>query len=86
MRILKYVTVITINQFLHFLDKKDNGEMWRESYEDDNFVANVDKMWSQVEPLYDELHKYVKRKLAGIYSKDMSDSDEMIPAHVLGKS
>lgn len=57
--------------------------MWRESYEDDNFIANVDKMWSQVQPLYDELHKYVKRKLAGIY-KDINDSDEMIPAHVLG--
>lgn len=58
--------------------------MWRESYEDDNLVANVDKMWSQVEPLYLELHTYVKRKLEKIYDQMDKDS-EFIPAHLLGK-
>lgn len=65
-------------------DKKDYGEMWRESYEDDNFVANVDKMWSQVEPLYTELHTYVHRKLQKIYEKDMEKDSDFIPAHLLG--
>lgn len=63
--------------------KHDNGEMWRESYEDDNFVENVDKMWAQVEPLYNELHFYVKRKLQNIYN-EMDKDDNLIPAHVLG--
>lgn len=57
--------------------------MWREAYEDPNFVANVDKMWSQVEPLYNELHTYVRRKLQKIYGK-MDKESEMIPAHLLG--
>jgi hypothetical protein len=65
-------------------DKKDYGEMWRESYEDDDFVANVDKMWSQVEPLYKELHTYVRRKLQNMYSKDMDKDSKLIPAHLLG--
>jgi peptidyl-dipeptidase A len=69
---------------LIFADKKDYGEMWRESYEDDNFVANVDKMWSQVEPLYKELHTYVRRKLQKMYSKDMDKDSKLIPAHLLG--
>lgn len=58
--------------------------MWRESYEDDNFVENVDKMWSQVKPLYDELHTYVRRKLLKIYDKQMDKNSDLIPAHVLG--
>lgn len=58
--------------------------MWRESYEDDNFVENVDKMWSQVEPLYKELHTYVRRKLQKIYDKDMDKDSDLIPAHLLG--
>lgn len=62
----------------------DNGEMWRESYEDDNFIENVDKMWSQVEPLYNELHTYVKRKLEKIYDKEMDKNSDLIPAHLLG--
>lgn len=58
--------------------------MWRESYEDDNFIANVDKMWAQVEPLYKELHTYVKRKLQKIYDRDMDKDSDLIPAHLLG--
>ena len=68
----------------YFLGKNDNGELWRESYEDDNFVANVDKMWIKVEPLYRELHTYVKRKLQKIYEKEMDKDSDLIPAHLLG--
>lgn len=57
--------------------------MWRESYEDVKFVENVDKMWSQVEPLYKELHTYVKRKLEKIYPQ-MDKKSDLIPAHLLG--
>jgi peptidyl-dipeptidase A len=58
--------------------------MWRESYEDEKFVENVDKMWSQVEPLYNELHTYVRRKLQKIYDKQMDKDSDLIPAHLLG--
>lgn len=47
-------------------------------------MANVDKMWAQVEPLYNELHTYVRRKLQKIYDMEMDADDELIPAHVLG--
>ena len=58
--------------------------MWRESYEDENFVENVDKMWSQVEPLYNELHTYVRRKLQKMYGNNMDKKEDLIPAHLLG--
>lgn len=41
-------------------------------------------MWSQVEPLYKELHTYVKRKLEKIYDKEMDKGSDLIPAHILG--
>jgi peptidyl-dipeptidase A len=58
--------------------------MWRESYEDEKFIENVDKMWSQVEPLYNELHTYVKRKLEKLYGDKMDKKSDLIPAHLLG--
>lgn len=41
-------------------------------------------MWLQVEPLYKELHTYVKRKLEKIYDKEMDKSSDLIPGHILG--
>lgn len=41
-------------------------------------------MWLQVEPLYNELHTYVKRKLQAIYDKEMDKNSDLIPAHLLG--
>lgn len=32
----------------------------------------------------DELHTFVRRKLKKIYGDKMDDSDDLIPAHVLG--
>lgn len=58
--------------------------MWRESYEDPDLIEKVDEMWKDVEPLYDELHKYVLKKLKGMYGDKIDVSDGLIPAHVLG--
>jgi peptidyl-dipeptidase A len=67
-----------------FLDYADYGEYWRDSYEDENFIENVDEMWKQVKPLYNELHTFVRRKLQKMYSDKMDKNSEMIPAHLLG--
>lgn len=57
--------------------------MWRNRYEDDKLVEKVDKLWDEVKPLYDELHKYVRNQLLKIYGDKMDKDDEMIPAHLL---
>lgn len=80
--ILKYLKCkIFKNKFLDFAD---GGKMWLQAYEDENFVAKVDAAWAEVEPLYNELHIYVRRRLKNIYGDQMDDSDDLIPAHVLG--
>lgn len=41
-------------------------------------------MWADVEPLYKELHTYVRRKLKAVYKDKMNDEDGLIEAHLLG--
>lgn len=65
-------------------DFNDAGEMWKEDYEDPNFGESMDKLWQKIQPLYDELHKYVLRKLSTIYPDEIQATDEYLPAHVLG--
>lgn len=73
------------NVYVNFIvDYSDYGAYWRDSYEDDNFVKNVDEMWKQVEPLYSELHTFVRRKLQKKYPNEMKKDSETIPAHLLG--
>jgi peptidyl-dipeptidase A len=61
----------------------DNGEMWRNEFETETFVEDMQELWKQVEPLYSELHTYVKRKLSTVYEGKLGD-DDLIPAHILG--
>lgn len=62
----------------------DTGAQWRAGYEDEKFEENMEALWNKVEPLYDALHKYVKRKLKTQYGDKIDNEDELIPAHVLG--
>lgn len=47
----------------------DAGAMWRARYEDPNLVENMKAIWKRVEPLYVDLHTYVKKKLSKIYGE-----------------
>ena len=61
----------------------DNGAMWRNDFETDNFVEDMQTLWKEVEPLYLELHTYVKNKLKNVYG-DKLDNSDLNPAHILG--
>jgi peptidyl-dipeptidase A len=64
----------------------DLGELWRSNYDmpPDAFAEEVDRLWSQVKPLYDALHCHVRAKLAETYGSDLVPQGEPIPAHLLG--
>ncbi|CAN7988334.1 unnamed protein product [Ixodes hexagonus] len=61
----------------------DASSMWKESYECDDFEQNIDELWEQLQPLYKELHAYVRCKLR-TYHGDKLAEDGPIPAHLLG--
>jgi peptidyl-dipeptidase A len=64
----------------------DTGAMWRSKYdmEPAAFAREVDRLWSEVEPLYRSLHAYVRRRLLEHYGPENVPAEGPIPAHLLG--
>ncbi|HEY1525799.1 MAG TPA: M2 family metallopeptidase, partial [Candidatus Angelobacter sp.] len=64
----------------------DTGSMWRSNYDmsPEQFSAEVERLWRQVEPFYVSLHTYVRKQLIKKYGKIAERPDGMIPAHLLG--
>lgn len=62
----------------------DYGELWRMPYEEPNLSEKMQKIWKQVEPLYNEIHTFVRRNLIELYPNKIDTSDPLIPAHLLG--
>jgi peptidyl-dipeptidase A len=48
------------------------------------FEQETERLWTQVKPLYDQLHCHVRAKLAEKYGKDKVPETGLIPAHLLG--
>nr|CAI5823602.1 unnamed protein product [Callosobruchus analis] len=79
-----FITRDSLFNCQYFQDFSDKGEYWRFAYEDPNFIDNVDAIWKEVEPLYNELHKYVGNKLKDRYGDKLDMKDDLLPAHVFG--
>ncbi|WP_182440154.1 M2 family metallopeptidase [Colwellia sp. RSH04] len=74
------------NEGANGLGYKDLGAMWRSNYDmpADEFAKELDRLWGQVKPLYDDLHCYVRSELGEQYGEDKVPQDKPIPAHLLG--
>jgi peptidyl-dipeptidase A len=74
------------NQGAKQLGFADTGALWRSEYDmtPEQFSADMERLWQQVQPLYVELHAYVRRKLIQKYGAAAERSDGMIPADLLG--
>jgi len=64
----------------------DVGALWRSGYDmpPEDFEAEVERLWVQVRPLYEQLHCHVRDKLADHYGEDKVSRTAPIPAHLLG--
>jgi peptidyl-dipeptidase A len=67
---------------------KDAGELWRAGYDmtPAEFSAELNRAWTQLEPLYRELHTYVRHRLIAKYGAAADRKDGMIPAQLLGNT
>ena len=74
------------NQGARELGFADTGALWRSQYDmpPEEFSADIERLWKQVEPLYLELHTYVRHKLIEKYGDAARRPDGMIPGHLLG--
>ena len=68
------------------LGYKDTGELWRAGYDmaPAEFSAELERAWTQLQPLYAELHTYVRSRLIAKYGAAAERPDGMIPADLLG--
>ncbi|HYO52966.1 M2 family metallopeptidase [Archangium sp.] len=64
----------------------DTGALWRSNYDmpPEAFEKEAQRLWGQVKPLYDDLHCYVRARLAKQYGEDKVPAGKPIPAHLLG--
>ncbi|HEX3131069.1 MAG TPA: M2 family metallopeptidase [Thermoanaerobaculia bacterium] len=74
------------NEGARELGYKDTGALWRSKYDmpPDDFAKELDRLWGQVQPLYNSLHCYVRARLNQKYGNQVVPLDKPIPAHLLG--
>lgn len=74
------------NQGARELGYKDTGALWRSTYDmsPEQFSAELERLWTQLDPFYKELHAFVRSRLAAKYGAAAQRKDGMIPAHLLG--
>lgn len=62
----------------------DNGAFWRSLYESPTFEQDLEVLWKELEPLYHNVHAYVRRALYKKYGPERINLKGPIPAHLLG--
>ena len=75
-----------INEGARELGYSDAGALWRAGYDmdADDFAAEVDRLWDQIKPLYDQLHCYVRAELNARYGEEVQPATGPIRADLLG--
>lgn len=64
----------------------NTGAMWRSGYDmpADAFAAETDRLWGQVQPLYEQLQCYTREKLVARYGVEKGQVNGLLPAHLIG--
>ena len=83
----KYLRMVEIGE----LGAKDLGyaglaDLWFSKYDmpAEDFLADTDRVWEEVKPLYDALQCHVRAKLNEEYGDEIVPAEGMLPAHILG--
>jgi len=65
---------------------QDLGEMWRAPYDmtPAEFEAEVERLWGQVKPLYEQMHCYARAQLAKKYGEAKVPAGKPVPAQLFG--
>ncbi len=74
------------NRGARALGFSDTGAMWASKYDmgPEEFEREVERLWTQVRPLYRSLATFVRRRLATYYGDAVVPARGPIPCHLLG--
>ncbi|XP_077019651.1 angiotensin-converting enzyme isoform X6 [Tamandua tetradactyla] len=78
----KYVEFI--NKAAKLNGYKDAGDSWKAVYETPSLEQDLEQLFQEVQPLYLNLHAYVRRALFRHYGPQYINLEGPIPAHLLG--
>ncbi len=78
--------IALMNEGASELGYTDTGALWRSNYDmqPDEFAALTEKIWQDVKPLYEELHRYTRAKLNAKYGDAVQAKTGPIRADLLG--
>jgi peptidyl-dipeptidase A len=78
--------VALANEGARALGYADLGQIWLDRYDMPaaDFQAEVERLWSEVQPLYQLLHCHARKRLTARYGAREVGTDGLIPAHLLG--
>uniref|UniRef100_A0A803Y9V1 Angiotensin-converting enzyme n=1 Tax=Meleagris gallopavo TaxID=9103 RepID=A0A803Y9V1_MELGA len=81
----KYEEFVTLSNEAYQMDGfEDTGSYWRSWYDSTTFEDDLEHLYNQLEPLYLNLHAFVRRKLYDRYGPKYINLKGPIPAHLLG--
>jgi peptidyl-dipeptidase A len=83
----RYARMVELgNQGSRELGYSDVGALWRSNYDmsPEAFQKELDRLWTQLQPLYVSLHAYVRGQLAKTYGSQIVPANGPIPAYLLG--
>jgi peptidyl-dipeptidase A len=82
-----YERMVTLgNQGARELGFADMAEIWTGGYDMSSaeFTRDIDRLWEETKPLYEQLHCYTRARLRQHYGKSRVPEATAIPAHLLG--
>jgi peptidyl-dipeptidase A len=83
----KYQKIVQYaNQGAKELGYKNLADFWKSKYDmpEAAFEQELDRLWSEVKPFYEQLHCYARTKLNKKYGDSVVPKTGPIPAHVMG--
>ncbi|XP_073823622.1 angiotensin converting enzyme [Musca autumnalis] len=62
----------------------DGAEVWLDEYEDDTFEQQLEAIFEDIKPLYEQVHGYVRHRLNQYYGDEVVSKTGPLPMHLLG--
>lgn len=77
--------IVYSNCCMSSTDFTDYSEYWQFPYESASLRFDLEDVWEEIRPLYEQLHAYVRRKLRDLHGPEKISREAPLPAHILGK-